>query len=124
MEEFAVALTEQYLKPTLELIGTAIVVIGVLLAVFRYVLFLVGSKKYPDLEWIQQDLIHYLLFGLTIQVGADILGTAVSPTVVDLAALAGIVLVRTALSYFLSKDLERGAKETQEKPQREEKTRA
>jgi hypothetical protein len=25
-------------------------VLGVLLAVFRYALFLVGSKKYPDLE--------------------------------------------------------------------------
>ena len=124
MEEFVVALTEHYLKPMLELIGAAIVVIGVLLAVFRYALFVVGSKEYPDLERIQLDLVHYLLFGLTIQVGADVLGTAVSPTVVDLGALAGIVLVRAALSYFLSKDLERGVEETQEKPQREDKTRA
>ena len=92
MEEFAVALTEQYLKPTLELIGAAIVVVGVLLAVFRYVLFLLGSKAYPNLERIQLDLVHYLMFGLTIQVGADVLGTAVAPTVADLGALAGIVL--------------------------------
>ena len=125
MEEFTVALTEQYLKPTLELIGTAIVVIGVLLAVFHFVLFLLGSKAYPDLDRIQLDLIHYLLFGLTIQVGADILGTAVAPTVVDLGALVGIVLVRAALSYFLTKDLEHGVEEeTKEKPQREDKTRA
>jgi uncharacterized membrane protein len=124
MEEFTVALTEQYLKPTLELIGTAIIVIGVLLAVFRYVLFLLGSKAYPNLERIQLDLIHYLLFGLTIQVGADVLGTAVAPTVADLGALAGIVLVRAALSYFLSKDLERGVDETQEKLQCEDKMRA
>ncbi len=115
MEEFAVALTEQYLKPTLELIGAAIVVVGVLLAVFRYVLFLLGSKAYPDLERIQLDLVHYLMFGLTIQIGADVLSTAVAPTVADLGALAGIVLIRAALSYFLSKDLERGLKETQEK---------
>ena len=115
MEEFAVALTEQYLQPTLELIGAAIVVVGVLLAVFRYVLFLLGSKAYPDLERIQLDLIHYLTFGLTIQIGADVLSTAVSPTVADLGALAGVVLIRAALSYFLSKDLERGLKETQEK---------
>ncbi len=114
MEEFAVALTEQYLKPTLELIGAAIVVVGVLLAVFRYVLFLLGSKAYPDLERIQLDLVHYLMFGLTIQVGADVLGTAVSPTLLDLGALAGVVLIRATLSYFLSKDLERGLKETQE----------
>ena len=50
-----VALTEHYLKPMLELIGAAIVVIGVLLAVFRYALFVVGSKKYPGLERIQLD---------------------------------------------------------------------
>src|SRR5919107_4421491 len=79
MEEFVVALTEHYLKPMLELIGAAIVVIGVLLAVFRYALFVVGSMKYPGVEWIQLDLVHYLMFGLTIQVGADVLGTAAGP---------------------------------------------
>lgn len=121
MEEFAVALTEQYLKPTLELIGAAIVVLGVLLAVFRYALFLLGSKAYSDLERIQLDLVRYLMFGLTVEVGADILGTAVAPTVAELGFLAGIVLIRAALSYFLSKDLERGTEETHEK-QREDKT--
>jgi uncharacterized membrane protein len=121
MEEFAVALTEQYLKPTLELIGAAIVVLGVLLAVFRYALFLLGSKAYSDLERIQLDLVRYLMFGLTVEVGADILGTAVAPTVAELGFLAGIVLIRAALSYFLSKDLERGTKETHEK-QREDET--
>ncbi len=120
MEEFAVALTEQYLKPTLELIGAAIVVVGVLLAVFRYALFLLGSKAYSDLERIQLDLVHYLMFGLTIQIGADVLGTAVSPTIADLGALAGVVLIRATLSYFLSKDLERGLKETQEERRKDE----
>lgn len=114
MEEFAVALTEQYLKPTLELIGAAIVVVGVLLAVFRLALLLLGSKASSDLERIQRDLVRYLLFGLTVEVGADILGTAVAPTVAELGFLAGIVLIRAALSYFLSKDLERGIEETQE----------
>jgi uncharacterized membrane protein len=120
MEEFAVTLTEQYLKPTLELIGAAIVVVGVLLAVFRYALFLLGSKASSDLERTQLDLVRYLLFGLTIQVGADILGTAVTPTVAELGFLAGIVLVRAALSYFLSKDLRRGLEETQEKRRKDE----
>ena len=65
-------------------------------------------------------LVHYLMFGLTIQVGADVLGTAVSPTVADLGALAGIVLIRATLSYFLSKDLERGVEETQEERRKDE----
>jgi uncharacterized membrane protein len=112
MEEFAVAVTEQYLKPTLELIGAVIVVVGVLLAVFRYALFLVGAKAYSGLERIQLDLVRYLMFGLTVQVGADILGTAVAPTVAELGFLAGIVLIRAVLGYFLSKDLERGIEAT------------
>ena len=115
MEELAVALTEQYLTPALELIGAAIVVVGVLQAVFRYALFVLGSKAYPGLEGIQLDLIRYLMFGLTIQIGADVLSTSVAPTIADLGSLAGIVLIRAALSYFLSKDLERGLEETQEK---------
>ena len=72
------------------------------------------------IERIQLDLVHYLMFGLTIQVGADVLGTAVAPTVADLGALAGIVLIRAALSYFLSKDLECGLEETQEKRRKDE----
>ncbi len=120
MEEFAVAVTEQYLQPTLELIGAAIIVVGVLLAIFRYALFLVGAKAYSDLERIQLDLVRYLMFGLTVQVGADILGTAVAPTIAELGFLAGIVLIRAALSYFLSKDLERRIEETHEKRPKEE----
>ena len=52
------------------------------------------------------------MLGLTFQVGADILGTAVTPTVTELGILAGIVVIRAALSYFLSKDLEAGLAET------------
>lgn len=120
MEEFVVVATENYLMPALELAGIAIVVLGVLLALFRYALFLLGSKKDPSLERIQLDLIHQLMFGLTIQVGADVLSTAVAPTLADLGVLAGLVLIRAALSYFLSKDVERGLAETQAKPREDE----
>jgi uncharacterized membrane protein len=123
MDEFVVSLTEHYLKPTLELIGIFIVLLGVLLALFRFALFLFGSKKYPSLEQIQLDLIHYLMVGLTIQVGADILSTAVNPTLTDLGVLAGIAVVRAGLSYFLSKDQERGLEATQAKPREDEKGR-
>lgn len=116
-----VSLTEHYLKPTLELIGIVIVLLGVLLALFRFSIFLLGSKKYPSLEQIQLDLIHYLMFGLTIQVGADILSTAVDPTLTDLGVLAGIAVIRAGLSYFLSKDEERGLEATQAQSHEDEK---
>ena len=115
-----VALTEHYLKPMLELIGAAIVVIGVLLAVFRYALFVVGSKKYPGLERIQLDLVHLPDVRPNNPSRSGRTRYGGGPTVADLGALAGIVLIRATLSYFLSKDLERGVEETEEKRRKDE----
>ncbi len=45
MEDLAFTATEQYLLPAVELIGSAIVVFGVLSTLLCYVLFLFGSKE-------------------------------------------------------------------------------
>ena len=47
------------------------------------------------------------MLGLEIQPGADILGTAVVPTFEEAQLLPAIVVLRTVLNYFLSKELER-----------------
>jgi uncharacterized membrane protein len=112
MENLALAATEYYLLPAAQLIGAAIVTLGILSTVLRFVLFLFGSKKYySSLEEIQRNLARYLLLGLTVQVGVDILATLVTPTIEELGFLAGIVLLRAALSYSLTRDLQRGTAE-------------
>src|SRR5215204_5915706 len=48
-----------------------------------------------------------LALGLEFQLGSDILSTAVAPTIAEIEILAAIVVIRTVLNYFLSKEIER-----------------
>jgi uncharacterized membrane protein len=47
-----------------------------------------------------------LALALEFQLGADILGTTVAPTVQDLLRLGIIAVIRTFLNYFLGKEME------------------
>lgn len=95
-----------YLRLVVEAIGAAIVGLGAVATAFRYVLSLLGLRDYSHLE-IRLYLGWYLALGLEFQLGADILSTAVSPTFEEVKLLAAIVVIRTALNYFLAKELER-----------------
>ncbi len=95
-----------YLRLVVEAIGAAIVGFGAAATTFRYVLSLLGLRDYSNSE-IRLYLGRYLALGLEFQLGADILSTAVAPTFEEVQLLAAIVVIRTVLNYFLSKELER-----------------
>ena len=99
-----------YLRLVIEAIGAAIVGIGALSTAFRYALTLLGLREYTNTE-IRLYLGRFLALGLEFQIGADILSTAVAPTFDDVLLLGAIVVIRTALNYFLSKELERERQE-------------
>ena len=48
---------------------------------------------------------RYLSLALEFQLAADILSTAIAPTFQELGKLAIIAVIRTALNYFLSKEI-------------------
>jgi uncharacterized membrane protein len=75
-------------------------------AALRLLLTLLGIRDYSNTE-IRLFLGRYLALGLEFQIGADILSTAVAPTFEDVLLLGAIVVIRTVLNYFLSKELER-----------------
>jgi uncharacterized membrane protein len=114
MEELLIT-TVGYLRMTIEAIGAAIVALGVLMTTFQFVLSFFGLKEYASSE-IRLYLGRYLALGLEFQVGADILSTAISPTISEVELLAAIVVIRTVLNYFLSKELERERREVAPKP--------
>jgi uncharacterized membrane protein len=98
--------TVDYLRLVVEAIGAAIVGLGAVSTAFRYALSLLGLRDYSNSQ-IRLYLGRYLALGLEFQIGADILSTAVSPTFEEVQLLAAIVVIRTVLNYFLSKELER-----------------
>ena len=109
MEEYLVTAVG-YLRLVVEAIGAAVVGIGVLATTYRYVLTLVGVRHYTDNQ-IRLYLGRYLVLGLEFQLGADILSTAVAPTLDDVILLGAIATIRTVLNYFLSQELERERQE-------------
>ena len=101
-----------YLKLAVEAVGAAIVGFGALATAAIYVLSLFGIRKRSNSE-IRLFLGRYLALGLEFQLGADILGTAVAPTFTEVKLLAAIVVIRTVLNYFLSKEIERERQEVE-----------
>lgn len=105
MEEFLIAAVE-YLRLSVEAVGAAVIGVGAVSTVFRYALSLLGLRKYSNVD-IRLHLGQFLALGLEFQLAADILATAVAPTFQEIQLLAAIVVIRTVLNYFLSKELER-----------------
>ena len=91
-----------------EVIGIAIIVIGATAALvsFAWALARSGSKD-KAVGNFRTDLGQAILLGLEFLVAADIINTvAIEPTLESLAVLAGIVLIRTFLSFSLEVEIE------------------
>ena len=117
MEELLITAVN-YLRLAVEAVGAAVIGIGALSSTFLYTLSLLGLRKYTNTQ-IRLHLGRYLALGLEFQLGSDILGTAVSPTLEEVQLLAAIAVIRTVLNYFLSKELEREREEVESNTQRD-----
>lgn len=87
-------------------IGALVIAIGVLVAFAAYALSELRIRPRPY-EDVRLGLGRFLALGLEFQLGADILGTAVSPTFAEIGKLGAIAGIRTVLNYFLAQDLQR-----------------
>lgn len=117
VEEYLITAVD-YLRLVVEAIGAAVVGFGVIATAVRFVLTLLGIRDYSNTQ-IRLFLGHYLALGLEFQIGADILSTAVAPTFDDVLLLGAIVVIRTVLNYFLSKELEREREQIAPGPERD-----
>ena len=67
-------------------------------------------------EEIRLALGRSLALALELELGADILKTAVAPTWNDIGLLASIAVLRTALNYFLERELRNAEKRNESPP--------
>lgn len=73
------------------------------------VLFIPGhlASDEPDAkEAVRLKLGRWLAVALELELGADILRTAVAPTWTEIGQLGAIVVLRTALNFFLQKEID------------------
>ena len=92
----------------IELVGIAAIVLGAVIAFFRF-----GRESWPGapgdrgVDGLRSDLGTAILLGLEFLVAADIINTvAVEPTLQSVAVLAGIVAIRTFLSFSLEVEIQ------------------
>jgi len=94
---------------TLNIIGALIVIWGILIALLEFIkkeiLHQAESLKYNEI--IRLKLGSYLVLALEFFIAGDIVKTIITPTWQSLGILGAIVVIRTILSYFLTKDLKK-----------------
>jgi uncharacterized membrane protein len=61
---------------------------------------------------------RWLVAGLTFQLAADILETAIAPSWQDIGQLGAIAVIRTFLNFFLERDLSEVLERQNERPRR------
>jgi uncharacterized membrane protein len=101
-----------WLKLFIETTGAIIILVGVVLAFIEFVKVL-SSAKSEGYTKIRLLLARYLALALEFQLGADILSTAISPSWDQIGKLGAIAVIRTALNFFLSREMEEERKITE-----------
>lgn len=92
--------------------GAALVIaLASLRALGRFFIAIVTDRSLMvPKEEIRLSLGRSLALALELELGADILKTAVAPTWNDIGLLAAIAVLRTALNYFLERELRNAEK--------------
>jgi len=101
----------EYISLGIGAVGIFIVLWGVILGFIEFLraqaAFFSKGKKSVPLEKIRIDLGRYLLLGLEFLIAADIIRTIVKPSLEEVVVLVAIVAIRTVISFFLNKEIER-----------------
>lgn len=104
-----------FVVPSIQMIGVAIVLWGVLEGVARVVQSgwqLAGGRTAAlSLGEIRIAIGRKMVLGLEFFIASDIIQTVVVPTWESLGILAGIVAIRTVIVYFLEYEMRTGSRD-------------
>ncbi|MGF1624260.1 MAG: DUF1622 domain-containing protein [Alphaproteobacteria bacterium] len=106
MEEW-LAIVTGHVEMVIEAMALLVISIGSVqcfVAGLRVMLFKPGQRHESRQVW--HSYARWLVVGLTFQLAADIIATAVAPTWEDIGRLGAIAAIRTFLNYFLERDIQ------------------
>lgn len=86
------------------IVGSALIIYGGLRSTTEILLLELFKKPY-NYQQIRKELTNKIVFGLEFYIAADILETVLDPSREELLLLGIVVLIRTVLGYFLSKEV-------------------
>ncbi|KIF79944.1 DUF1622 domain-containing protein [Noviherbaspirillum autotrophicum] len=94
----------EWLRLLVETLGALVIAAGVAVAIAGILRYLIITRGGPFTP-IRLSFARYLTLALELQLAADILSTSVAPTWERIGKLAAIAVIRTALNYFLSREM-------------------
>lgn len=97
-----------------EAAGILIIFVGAMMAFVRFVIVGLRYRQSKAFVPIRLTLGRFLTLGLEFQLASDIMRTAVAPTLLDIAELAAVAAIRTALNYFLAREIKQERREIAE----------
>jgi len=86
------------------IVGSVLIIYGGLRSMSGVILIEVLKKHY-SYQQVRKELTNKIVFGLEFFIAADVLETVMNPSQEELLLLGTVVLIRTILGYFLSKEV-------------------
>lgn len=96
-----------------EAAGALVIFAGAVIGFVRFLVVAARDRQPASFVPVRLDLGRYLALGLEFQLASDILRTAVSPTFRQIGQLAAIAAIRTALNYFLGREIKEERREVE-----------
>ena len=87
-----------------EALGALVIGVGILTLGLRYIRRCL-SPDHADYNQVRLSFARFLALALELQLAADILSTAVAPSWDQIGKLGAIAVLRTALNYFLGREI-------------------
>lgn len=104
-------MTDQWLREgvdalvlLVEAAGAVVIFVGALLAAVQFLRAL-PHRRPEEFVRVRLTLGRFLALGLEFQLASDVLRTAVAPSFEELGKLAAVAAIRTALNYFLAREI-------------------
>lgn len=100
----------EFLSRGIELAAAVIIALAALEATLKAIGLFIHRQSPPAAKTeVRLTLGRWLAVALEFELAADILRTAVAPTWNEIGQLAAIAALRTALNYFLAKEIDKEA---------------
>ena len=96
----------EYLARAIEFAAALVIAVAAVRATWQSFRLLIAKQGQPEASLaVRLTLGRWLAVALEFELAADVLNTAVTPTWNDIEKLAAIAALRTALNYFLEKEI-------------------
>lgn len=104
MEHWATWVTK-ILSEIIEILAAAVIAVALLKFLYRYGSMLFRKNDGHNIRHLRIHFGSSLTLALELLLAADILATAIAPSWDDIGKLAAVAAIRTALNYFLEREL-------------------